>query len=107
MPALEVWFQRASDVVRKLVYGDVDLGIVGYDMFNEVAGSNSDLIVLHEALSFGRCHLGLGVPMHGRFAEVYSLDDLRRCVALAVILMPKSPASVIHVNCSILHICPC
>ena len=29
LPGLEVWFQRASDVVRKLLYGDVDLGIVG------------------------------------------------------------------------------
>jgi ATP phosphoribosyltransferase len=28
-----VWFQRASDVVRKLRLGDIDLGIVGYDMF--------------------------------------------------------------------------
>jgi hypothetical protein len=32
IPALEVWFQRASDVVRKLRYGDIDLGIVGADM---------------------------------------------------------------------------
>ncbi len=30
IPDVEVWFQRASDVVRKLVYGDIDLGIVGY-----------------------------------------------------------------------------
>lgn len=29
LPELEVWFQRATDVVRKLMYGDVDLGIVG------------------------------------------------------------------------------
>ncbi len=32
LPGLEVWFQRASDVVRKLLYGDVDLGIVGADL---------------------------------------------------------------------------
>jgi ATP phosphoribosyltransferase len=38
IPALEVWFQRASDVVRKLRYGDIDLGIVGADMFAELAG---------------------------------------------------------------------
>ena len=28
--------QRATDVVRKLIYGDVDLGIVGYDMLAEI-----------------------------------------------------------------------
>ena len=32
---MEVWFQRASDVMRKLRTGDVDVGIVGYDMFVE------------------------------------------------------------------------
>ena len=38
---------------------------------------DSDLLVLHEALRFGSCHLGLGVPMTGRFAGVDSLDALR------------------------------
>ena len=37
IPELQVWFQRATDVVRKLRLGDVDLGIVGYDML-EVGG---------------------------------------------------------------------
>jgi ATP phosphoribosyltransferase len=36
IPDLEVWFQRASDVVRKMRLGDIDLGIVGYDMFSEI-----------------------------------------------------------------------
>jgi ATP phosphoribosyltransferase len=78
LPGLEVWFQRASDVVRKLVYGDVDLGIVGYDMLAEVAGdgSDSDLVILHDALGFGGCHLGLGIPVGGRFAQIDSLDAL-------------------------------
>lgn len=65
IPGLEVWFQRASDVVRKLRYGDIDLGIVGGDMFYELADGDNDLIVVHEALNFGQCHLGLGLPMAG------------------------------------------
>ena len=65
-------------MVRKLAYGDVDLGIVGYDMLSELAHSNPDLIVLHDALGFGKCHLGLGVPMGGRFTDVHTLEDLRR-----------------------------
>jgi hypothetical protein len=36
IPDMEVWYQRASDVVRKLRLGDIDLGIVGYDMFSEI-----------------------------------------------------------------------
>ncbi|KAK9909062.1 hypothetical protein WJX75_006625 [Coccomyxa subellipsoidea] len=78
MPGLEVWFQRASDVVRKLMYGDVDLGIVGYDMFDEIANGDSGLIVLHDALGFGKCHLGLGIPTGGKWADINSIDELRR-----------------------------
>lgn len=77
LPDLEVWFQRASDVVRKLVRGDLDLGIVGADMFEELAADSPDLIVLHGALDFGHCHLGLGVPTSGRWAEIHTLEDLR------------------------------
>lgn len=32
---LEVWFQRPKDIVRKLVSGDLDLGIVGLDTVSE------------------------------------------------------------------------
>ena len=78
MPGLEVWFQRATDVVRKLLYGDVDIGIVGLDMFSEIADNDPELIVVHDALGFGSCHLGLGIPTNGKFADINTLEDLRR-----------------------------
>ena len=92
LPGLEVWFQRASDVVRKLRSGDVDLGIVGYDMvceygevgyfifplyFNSLFSiskwklyyfvstdqGHEDLIIVHDALAFGKCHLAICVSV--------------------------------------------
>lgn len=77
IPDLEVWFQRASDVVRKLRLGDIDLGIVGYDMYLELGDNDPDLIIVHEALDFGQCHLALGVPNTGHFANITTLDQLR------------------------------
>ena len=77
LPELEVWFQRATDVVRKLAYGDVDLGIVGADMVAEIGAGDPDLVVVHDGLRFGQCHLALGVPTTGRVAGVETLDDLR------------------------------
>lgn len=77
IPSIEVWFQRASDVVRKLRYGDIDLGIVGYDMFVELGEEDSELVVVHDSLDFGKCHLALGVPMGGKFADINSLEALR------------------------------
>lgn len=77
IPGLEVWFQRASDVVRKMRLGDIDLGIVGYDMFVELSEGDSDLVVVHEALNFGHCHLALGVPAGGKFTDISTLEQLR------------------------------
>eukprot|EP00271_Cylindrocystis_brebissonii_P011814 TRINITY_DN29779_c0_g1_i1.p1 TRINITY_DN29779_c0_g1~~TRINITY_DN29779_c0_g1_i1.p1 ORF type:complete len:450 (+),score=71.27 TRINITY_DN29779_c0_g1_i1:230-1579(+) len=76
MEGLEVWFQRASDVVRKIRSGDVDLGIVGYDMVQEYGQDDEDLIIVHEALGFGSCHLAIAVPSYGIFENVSTLNDL-------------------------------
>lgn len=76
-PGVDVWFQRASDVVRKLRTGDLDFGIVGYDMFAEFAEEDNDLIVVHDALNFGQCKLALGVPMQGEYANVSTLEELQ------------------------------
>jgi ATP phosphoribosyltransferase len=76
-PEMEVWFQRASDVVRKLRTCDLDLGIVGMDMFAEFAAEDKDLVVVHDALAFGHCKLALGVPIGGEFTSVATLEDLK------------------------------
>ena len=57
--------------------GDLDLGIVGTDMYLELTDSDPNVIVLHDALNFGQCKLALGVPMAGRFASINSLEQLR------------------------------
>eukprot|EP00798_Chlamydomonas_sp_ICE-L_P020883 gene20883-27727_t len=77
IPELEVWFQRATDVVRKLSQGDLDLGIVGHDMFAELADNDPNLVIVHDALNFGQCKLALGIPMSGKFLNIESLDALR------------------------------
>ncbi|KAL0365019.1 UNVERIFIED_CONTAM: ATP phosphoribosyltransferase 2, chloroplastic [Sesamum angustifolium] len=58
---LEVWFQRPKDIVRKLVSGDLDLGIVGLDTINEYGQGNEDLILVHDALEYGDCRLSLAL----------------------------------------------
>ncbi|XP_044489382.1 ATP phosphoribosyltransferase 2, chloroplastic-like isoform X2 [Mangifera indica] len=56
---LEVWFQRPKDIVRKLLSGDLDLGIVGLDTVSEYRQGNEDLIIVHNALEYGDCRLSL------------------------------------------------
>lgn len=72
---LEVWFQRASDVMRKMRAGDIDVGIVGFDMFTELGEGDPDLIVVHDSLNFGQCHLAVAVPQG--WENVNSIQDLK------------------------------
>ncbi|CAL5379853.1 unnamed protein product [Camellia sinensis] len=73
---LEVWFQRPKDIVRKLVSGDLDLGIVGLDTVSEYGQGNEDLILVHDALEFGDCRLSLAIPKYGIFENVNSMKEL-------------------------------
>ncbi|KAL6964431.1 ATP phosphoribosyltransferase 2, chloroplastic [Sarracenia purpurea var. burkii] len=73
---LEVWFQRPKDIVRKLVSGDLDLGIVGLDTVSEYGQGNEDLILAHDALEYGDCRLSLAIPKYGIFENINSLREL-------------------------------
>ncbi|KAK6121341.1 hypothetical protein DH2020_044913 [Rehmannia glutinosa] len=73
---LEVWFQRPKDVVRKLVSGDLDLGIVGLDIVQEYGQGNDDLIIVHDSLDYGDCRLSLAIPKYGIFENINSLKEL-------------------------------
>ena len=83
IPEIEVWLQRSADIVHKVCYGNVDLGITGYDSLQEYADEDHAVIVLHEALGFGGCQLVLAVP--DTWEDVISMSDLSRlandCVA--------------------------
>lgn len=56
--------------------GDIDLGIVGFDMFHELAGDNEDLVVIHDNLDFGRCHLSLAIPAYNDYSLINTVDEL-------------------------------
>ncbi|GAB4848133.1 ATP phosphoribosyltransferase 2, chloroplastic [Ancistrocladus abbreviatus] len=76
LPNLEVWFQRPKDIVRKLLSGDLDLGIVGLDTVSEYGRGSEDLIIVHDALEYGDCHLSLAIPKYGIFENINSLKEL-------------------------------
>ena len=62
LPAVDVLFQRVTDIVYKVAEGTVDLGITGLDVFQELAGGLDDVIVLHDNLRYGACQLVVAVP---------------------------------------------
>jgi ATP phosphoribosyltransferase len=74
IPELEVWLQRSADIVRKVRYGDVDLGITGYDTVAEHGCDDRTVIVLHGELGFGKCQLVLAVP--DEWMDVNTITDM-------------------------------
>jgi len=63
MPQVKVLFQRARDIARSVIAGDVDLAITGYDTIVDTLGEdNPELVVIHEALGYSHCKLALAVP---------------------------------------------
>jgi ATP phosphoribosyltransferase len=74
LPELTVLFQRPGDIVVSVRDGSVDFGITGMDLVEERRGENGAVLVLHDALGFGRCRLSLAVPE--AWDEVHTLSDL-------------------------------
>jgi ATP phosphoribosyltransferase len=79
IPHLEVWFQRSADVVRKVRDGDVDLGIVGFDIVAEYRGSANNVVIIHDGLGYGYCRLSVAVPE--AWDDVNSISDLAALAA--------------------------
>jgi ATP phosphoribosyltransferase len=76
---LEVWFQRSADVVRKVRDGDVDLGIVGFDMIAEYQGVDDNVIIIHDALGYGQCYLAVAIPEE--WQEINTIEGLVQLAA--------------------------
>jgi ATP phosphoribosyltransferase len=62
IPGLTVLFQRPTDIVISVRNGSVDFGVTGLDVVEEHRGPEEEILVLHEALGFGKCALALAVP---------------------------------------------
>ncbi len=75
IPGLVVLFQRPTDIVISIRNGSVDFGITGLDVLEEHRGENGDMLVLHEALGYGKCALALAVPES--WTAVETVADLR------------------------------
>ncbi|MCA9914951.1 MAG: ATP phosphoribosyltransferase, partial [Anaerolineae bacterium] len=63
IPALhstKVLFQRATDVIYKVIDGTAQIGITGLDIVLE--NPHQDVVIVHEKLGYGHCSLVVAVP---------------------------------------------
>jgi ATP phosphoribosyltransferase len=62
LPDVEVLLHRPADIVEKVAEGEIDIGISGLDLVEELRGDRDDPLVLFDDLGFGRCDLVVAVP---------------------------------------------
>lgn len=71
---LEVIFQRTADITSKVEDGNADLGMVGFDRYQEGKIEGGDTVVVIPDLGFGKCELVVAVP--DAWMDVDSMADL-------------------------------
>ncbi len=62
LPGVEVLLHRPADIVEKVAAGEIDVGISGLDLVEELRGDRDDPLVLYDDLGYGRCELVIAVP---------------------------------------------
>ncbi len=73
---LQLVYQRQVDIVRGVLNGSIELGIVGYDLVREyLPDTKKDVVVVHDALGFGKCSLEIAVPED--WLE-YSIEEIKQ-----------------------------
>jgi ATP phosphoribosyltransferase len=71
---LEVIYQRTADITSKVEDGNADLGMVGFDNFQERRIEGGDTLLIMHNLGFGQCELVVAVP--DAWMDVDSMADL-------------------------------
>jgi ATP phosphoribosyltransferase len=60
---IKLVYQRQLDIISGICNGSLEMGIVGYDLVLEnLPSSENDLIIIHDALNFGKCSLEIAIP---------------------------------------------
>jgi ATP phosphoribosyltransferase len=62
LPEAEVLLHRAPDIVEKVAHGEIDIGITGLDLVEELRGDREEPLVIFEDLGFGAAELVVAVP---------------------------------------------
>ena len=61
--SIQLVFEHQEDIIRSIRNGTIELGIVGYDLFQEIIPNKDDnVLLIHDSLNFGSCNLEIAVP---------------------------------------------
>jgi ATP phosphoribosyltransferase len=81
---LQLIYQRQVDIIRGVLNGSLEMGIVGYDLVLEYLPKNDkELIIIHDALNFGKCTLELAIPENWSETSIGEIKQKRELIRVA------------------------
>ena len=81
---LQLVYQRQVDIVRGVLNGSLEMGIVGYDLVLEYLPKyDNELIVVHDALNFGKCSLEIAIPEEWPEKSIDEIKQNRKVIRVA------------------------
>ncbi len=83
-PDLQLVFQRQKDILHEVEQGSISFGIIGLDIVKEYSQTdNSNLIIIHNNLGFGKCQLALATPDSWPLLSMEDMGKQKKCIRVA------------------------
>lgn len=81
---IQLVYQRQVDIVLGVLNGSFEMGIVGYDLVLEnLPKIENDLIIIHEALDFGKCSLEIAIPESWSETSLNEIRNKKKSIKIA------------------------
>ena len=81
---IQLVYQRQVDIVLGVLNGSFEMGIVGHDLVLESLPTiENDLIVIHEALDFGKCSLEIAIPETWSETSLDQIKEMKKSIKIA------------------------
>ncbi|MEM7112069.1 MAG: ATP phosphoribosyltransferase [Chloroflexota bacterium] len=91
-PDVQVILQRPGDIATGVRQGSLDFGITGYDMLAEKNfGQEDKMLILHDALGFGKCTVNLAAPNESGIVSIADLRERARLSDTPIRIATKFP----------------
>lgn len=81
---IKLVYQRQLDIIRGILNGSLELGIVGYDLVLETLPfSEHELIIIHDSLNFGKCSLEIAIPEDWPENSIQEIEQKESSIRIA------------------------
>ena len=83
-PNIQIVFQRQKDIINGVFNGNLEFGIVGFDILTELTLKDPNkIVIIHENLEFGKCTLEVSIPENWKEISMKDLKQRKQILRIA------------------------